>query len=129
MSWSKPRGATVWWALTIIVALIFLFVASSDAIYEATSPPGPFQILLRKSYSIAAFAIIGFLFSGALEASNKSRPGFFTALAIAAYSLVIEIVQALVGSHEGLGWNAIDVACGFVGGYLGAGLERLRPRG
>ena len=128
MSWSKPRGATVWWALTIIVALIFLFVASSDAIYEATSPPGPLQILLRKSYSVAAFAIVGFLFSGALEASGKSRPGLFTALAIATYSLLIEIIQALVGSHEGLGWNAIDVGCGFVGGYLGAGLERLRLR-
>jgi hypothetical protein len=43
------------------------------------------------------------------------------------YSLVIEVVQALVGSHEGLVWNSVDVAFGFFGGYLGAAIaERMR---
>ena len=82
---------------------------------------------MRKSYSIVAFAIVGFLFSGALQASNRPRSVLFTGGAIGVYSLVIEIVQALVGSHEGLAWNAIDVLCGVIGGLLGAAIERLRP--
>lgn len=123
----RAGNPTAWWALTIIVALIFLFVASSDAIYEVTSPPGPFQILLRKSYSIAAFAIVGFLFSGAIRTSGKRGSSALTAIAVGAYSLLIEIIQAFVGSHEGLSWNAIDVGCGIIGGYIGGALERLRP--
>jgi hypothetical protein len=114
------RQAILWWTLTIIAAAAFLFLASSDTVYNLTSPAGPLQILLRKSYSLVAFALVGYPLSRALEASDNRRSTLFVATAVATYSLVIEIVQAIVGSHEGLVWNAVDVGFGFAGGYLGA---------
>jgi len=123
------RQEIYWWTLTIIAAIVFLFLASSDTVYSLTSPPGPLQILLRKSYSLGAFALVGYPLSRALEASDNRKSGLFVAAAVAAYSLMIEIVQAVIGSHEGLVWNAVDVAFGFAGGYLGAAIsERLRVR-
>ena len=122
------RQAILWWTLTIVAAIAFLFLASSDAVYNLTSPPGPLQILLRKSYSVVAFALVGYPLSRAFELSDKAKPTLFIATAVGIYSLVIEIVQAIVGSHEGLIWNAVDVAFGFVGGYLGAAIhERMHP--
>jgi len=120
------KRAILWWALTIVVALIFLYVATSDAIYELTSPPGSFQVLLRKSYSIGAFAIVGFLLSRALDASGRRRSVPFVGACVGAYSFVIEVLQAIGGSHEGPYWHAADVFCGFVGGCLGSFVERLR---
>jgi len=110
--------------------MAFLFLASSDAVYNLTSPPGPLQILLRKSYSVVAFALVGYPLSQALEASDNRKPTLFVAAAVGIYSLAIEIVQAIVGSHEGLVWNAVDVGFGFAGGYLGAAIHaRMRqPR-
>jgi len=107
----------------MVAAIAFLFLASSDAIYNVTSPPGPLQILLRKSYSLVAFALVGYPLSRALEASDNRRSTLFVATAVATYSLVIEIVQAIVGSHEGLVWNAVDVGFGFAGGFLGAAIH------
>ncbi len=121
------RRATLWWALTAIVALAFIFLASNDTVYNLTSPPGPLQILLRKSYSIGAFAIVGYLLARALSASMRTSSALTVAVAIGAYSLLIEVIQAVVGSHEGLVWNSVDVAFGFIGGYLGAAIqERLK---
>jgi glycopeptide antibiotics resistance protein len=123
---SAGRRPILWWALTIIAGVGFFLLALSDIVYEVTSPPGPLQILLRKSYSIAAFAILGYLPSRALWASEKTKTPLYVAAAIAAYSLVIEVSQAILGAQEGLVWNAVDVAFGFVGGYLGAVVrERL----
>ncbi len=103
-----------------------MVLASSDSVYNLTSPPGPLQLLLRKSYSIGAFAIVGFLLARAISASQRTTSIFVIALAVGAYSLVIEVIQAIVGSHEGLVSNTIDVAFGFIGGYLGALIrERL----
>ena len=77
-----------------------------------------------------AFALVGYPLSQALEASDNRKPTLFVAAAVGIYSLAIEIVQALVGSHEGLVWNAVDVGFGFAGGYLGAAIHaRMRqPR-
>src|SRR4029077_8563232 len=98
-------------------------------VYNLTSPPGSLQILLRKSYSLGAFALVGYPLSRASEASDSKKSVLFVGSAVALYSLVIEIVQAIVGSHEGLVWNAVDVAFGFAGGYLGAAIaERVRAR-
>jgi VanZ family protein len=102
-----------------------MVLASSDSVYNLTSPPGPLQLLLRKSYSIGAFAIVGYLLAQALRASQRTTSILVIALAVGAYSLVIEVIQAIVGSHEGLVSNAIDVAFGAVGGYIG-GLIRDR---
>lgn len=123
------RRATLWWTLTIIVALGFFFLALSDAVYDLTSPPGSLQFLLRKSYSLGAFAIVGYVFSRASKASERGKSALYVPFAVATYSLVIEIGQAIVGSHEGLVSNGLDIAFGFVGGYVGTVFrERLANR-
>jgi hypothetical protein len=50
---------------------------------------------------------------------------------VALYSAAIEYGQWLEGSTEGLRWNAVDVACGALGGYLAIRVGRLvrRPPG
>lgn len=118
--------ATAWWLATLLVAAALYYVALSDTVYNVTSPPGPFQILLRKSYSIAAFALVGWLFARASSASGRIRSTLFVAFSVAAYSALIEIGQAIGQAHEGLFWNLVDVACGFLGGLLGALALRLR---
>jgi hypothetical protein len=120
--------AILWWTLTIVAAIAFFFLAASDTVYNLTSPPGPLQILLRKSYSLGAFALVGYPLSRALELSTKPKPVLFVATAVGIYSLAIEIVQAIVGSHEGFVWNAVDVGFGFAGGYLGAAIHQLTRR-
>jgi glycopeptide antibiotics resistance protein len=119
------RQATFWWTLTIVVALALFALALSGRVYELTSPPGPLQMLLRKSYSLVAFAIVGGLFSQSLIASHQPKGLLYVAIAVALYSLGIEIGQFLVGSREGLVSNAMDVGYGFVGGYLGALILRI----
>src|ERR1700737_5162244 len=81
------RHAILWWTLTIVAAIAFLFLAASDTVYNLTSPPGPLQILLRKSYSLVAFALVGYPLVCAVQASNSRRPPRFVAAAVAAYSL------------------------------------------
>jgi len=120
-----PR-ARLWWALTIVVAAALFVVALSDSVYNLTSPPGPFQILLRKGYSIVAFAVVGWLFARSLIASDTPKSALFVGLFIANYSALIEISQAIGQAHEGFIWNVVDVACGFLGGVLGAWLLRMR---
>ncbi len=117
---ARPASTSaLWWIATVVVAACLFAVALSDSVYEATSPPGPWQILLRKSYSIAAFTLVGFLLSKALGAPSPRLRWLLPAASIAAYSFVIEAGQAAEGVREGLLWNAVDVACGFLGGYLG----------
>jgi len=119
------RRVVLWWTLTIVVAVAFFLLALSDTVYEVTSPPGPLQILLRKSYSIAAFSVVGYCLSRALQISGRNVAVTGIGAAVAVYSLGIEVAQALIGAHEGLGWNAVDVVCGLIGGFLG-GLARRR---
>jgi len=73
---------------------------------------------IRKLLSIAAFAAIGFLL--ALRRRRGLRDCAAVALIVGAYSALIEVAQWLHGEREGLYWNAVDVLCGLVGGYLGA---------
>lgn len=113
------RRAALWWGLTTVIAAVFFFIALSDAVYEATTPPGWLGVLARKIYSVGAFAIVGYCFSQALRLGSGERSPFVIAGAVALYSAAIEIGQAVVGSHEGLTWNGIDVACGFLGGLIG----------
>ena len=85
-----------------------------------------FHVLLRKAYSIAAFALVGFTADKALGSS--ARAPLRAALLVSAYSGAIEVVQAVRASNEGLVWNAVDVACGAGGGWLGVMLGRIRRR-
>jgi len=111
-----------WITATVATALLFFAVALSQEIYDATSPPTlSWHVLLRKAYSVAAFAVVGFCQRKALgTAVSGGRALAACTLGVALYSATIEVAQRVAGSSEGLGWNAIDVACGAAGGALGA---------
>jgi hypothetical protein len=89
---------------------------------------GPFSalVLLRKFYSVVAFALIGFVVDKALPATR--RPALRAALIVAAFSAVIEVVQKLHGAREGPLSEAIDIACGALGGWLAVTIARLLHR-
>lgn len=89
--------------------------------YEATSPSGlSFHVVLRKFYSIVAFAVVGFCFAKARKIDGASTSLAAVGALVGAYSLAIEITQFFLGPPEGLGWNVADIAMGVVGGILGA---------
>ena len=112
----------------MVVAAALFWAATSNEVYDVTSPPQlSFHILLRKTYSIAAFALVAFTADKALGPST--RAALRGALLVAAYSAAIEAVQAARGSHEGVVWNAVDVLCGAAGGWLGVVARGIRrPR-
>jgi hypothetical protein len=108
-----------WTIAAIIVAAILYAVACSDAIYELTSPSAlSWHVLLRKTYSIVAFALVGYLFRRAQAENGGQRLIVSTIIGVAAYSAAIEVGQYFAGSKEGLLWNAFDTACGAAGGAL-----------
>lgn len=83
-------------------------------------------VLLRKFYSIVGFAVIGFVVDKALLPAR--RPALRAALIVAAFSAAIEVVQKLHGASEGLLSEAIDIACGALGGYLAVTISRAFSR-
>jgi hypothetical protein len=114
--------------LTIATALTFFAIALNSDIYNETSPPSfAWHVLLRKIYSVGAFALIGFIFSNLVRACNRKISIMQAAAAVGAYSACIEVGQAYVGSHEGLGWNAFDTACGALGGAIGYVVDQRLP--
>jgi hypothetical protein len=126
---SKSVGARrVWIAVAVAVAAALFWAATSNEVYDLTSPGElSFHIVLRKTYSIVAFAVVGFTADKALGPST--RAALRAALVVAAYSAAIEVVQAARGSHEGAVWNAVDILCGAAGGWLGVvagGITRSR---
>jgi VanZ family protein len=119
MNATKPRGRKRWAVASIVVAAVLFWVATSNPMYELTSPfELSWHVALRKAYSIGAFALVGFTTDKALGPS--ARPVLRAVFVGALYSGAIEITQAFQGSDEGLTWNAIDVTCGAFGGWLGA---------
>jgi hypothetical protein len=74
-------------------------------------------IVLRKLYSVVAFAIVGFFVAPLLRARVRLRDD---AASVAGFSTLIEIVQTIQGSNEGYASNAFDILCGALGGLLGA---------
>lgn len=73
--------------------------------------------VLRKAYSIVAFSIVGFFAAPALP---RTRRIALCALLVGCFSLAIEIAQKIVFGNESLASNAFDVACGALGGSIGA---------
>jgi len=103
----------------VLVAGAFFWSALSGDVYEITSPTYlPWHTVLRKLYSIAAFAAVGYL-SGRLARSRSRREIFWISVLVGAnFSALIEIVQVFISS-ESLKWHLIDVGCGAVGGAIG----------
>jgi hypothetical protein len=129
-------------ALALFVAAGFFVIALSEDVYHGTSPAhvgaaifgsgvghygDPFglslHVVLRKAYSIVAFAIVGVLAFLVLPPSK--RPATRMALLIGLYSAAIEYAQFRDGSLEGPWWNAFDILCGAIGGWLAG---RFTPR-
>jgi hypothetical protein len=120
---SKP-----WTLVAVAVATFFFVIAISHEIYEATSPSWlSWHVALRKAYSIVAFTIVGYLFRQALAENGKPSPPVTLIAGVALYSAAIEVAQFLHGSKEGLGWNAVDTACGALGGALSTLVPLNRP--
>ncbi len=110
-----------------LAAAGFFFVSISPEIDLATAPGGyGIHTLLRKSYSVAVFALLGYLLSWARR-QTATVPLLLNALSIGFFSGLIEFFQRQTGSREGLAWNAADVIMGVLGGCLGA-LFYARPK-
>lgn len=123
------KNVRPWTIAASIVALALMAVAVSGSIYELTSPSWlSWHVVLRKLYSIVAFALVGYLLRRALGNADGRRLVATCIAGVGAYSATIEILQFFAGSHEGLGWNAIDVFCGALGGAL-ATIDLWLPRG
>jgi hypothetical protein len=118
----------LWTLIAAAVIAFFFAIALSDVVYELTSPSYlSWHVLLRKSYSVIAFAIVGItLGRAALEWKRPlSLAGY--ALAVALFSAAIEVGQKLAGSNEGFAWNAFDTGCGALGGAIAYLFNRRFP--
>jgi hypothetical protein len=137
------RSNILWSIVALVAAIVFLWAATTQSVYNHTSPGGVAQrlfgedapqvphsqwlslhILLRKTYSIIAFAIVGVLVDKALPPVR--RRALRAALVVALFSAVIEVVQVAEHSPEGFVSNLFDVGCGAVGGWLGVVATRRR---
>jgi len=78
--------------------------------------------VLRKLYSVLAFAIVGFFVAAMLDGRRRAVG---SALLVASFSAIIEIVQKYTGAKEGLLSNLFDIGCGALGGLIGAAVWTL----
>jgi uncharacterized BrkB/YihY/UPF0761 family membrane protein len=128
-----------WAGIAATVAVVVLFWAAvSHSVYRETLPVHLLirvfgeddgtaaATVVRKLYSIVAFTLLGFVVHLALPRSP--RPALRAALIVAAFSALIEVAQKLRHAHEGLLSNAVDVACGALGGWLAVAIARALSR-
>ena len=84
----------LWWSITAILAVAFAVLALSNALYDLTSPPLlSFHVWLRKLYSLAAFASVGYSYSRARLGGGAQQPLWESGAAVGAYSACIELLQ------------------------------------
>ncbi len=116
----------VWTALALIVSTALFVAALRTDVYVATSPPAlPWHVFVRKVYSVIAFTGVAYLFGRSREERGHGTPPGLAVAVLALYSTAIEIGQFLLGSHEGIWWNLIDIGCGALGGILGVAALRI----
>lgn len=137
---ARPVGAvkisrTGWAGLAILVLVFMLWLAVSRHVYHSTLPQGlldrffddddadTVRVILRKAYSVIAFAVVGFFADKSLR--RRGNRTLRAMLAVAAFSTLIELAQYLHGTREGLVSNAFDIACGALGGWLGVVIARV----
>lgn len=120
-------GLRLRFALAVLLGVVLFAAAISNEVYDATSPAWlSWHVLLRKAYSVVAFGTLATMLAPMWpdRAATWRLP-----VLLAVYSAAIELGQWLHGVREGLGYNALDVACGAAGGLLGAYAARwFRPR-
>jgi hypothetical protein len=124
---SRP---SVWWIAAALAGAVLCVVATSNEVYTATSPTSlNYYQLLRKAYSVVAFAVVGYFVARARGAAGQPASPFAIGMMVGAYSGLIEILQYYLDPPpEGIPSNVLDVACGFVGGYLAALAARWKRR-
>lgn len=121
----QRQHAALWWTATAIVAVIMFFLGTNDTVYNLTSPATlDIHVLLRKTYSIVAFGVTGYLAARASLASRWRTSPLTVALWLALFSLAIEIGQDMSPPRESLALHSFDVACGGLGGWIGALVAR-----
>jgi hypothetical protein len=117
-SLSERRRA--WRAFLVVAAIVLYAISLSGTAYDLTSPVAlSYHEVLRKTYAVLAFALLGFAFqrSRFRRASGVLEAGIVLAL----YSWAIEIGQIVIDrSSETFAEHSFDVASGLVGGALGA---------
>ncbi|HTJ26845.1 MAG TPA: VanZ family protein [Candidatus Limnocylindria bacterium] len=140
------RSRAFWAIVALAAALVFFWAATTQSVYDHTSPGGVAQrilgedaprvphnhwlslhIILRKAYSIVAFALVGIVVDRMLPAVR--RRALRAAAIVALFSAVIEVAQTVIDhSPEGFASNVFDIACGAVGGWLGVVAARTASR-
>jgi hypothetical protein len=108
--------------MAAIFSVVLLVAAIDNGVYEATSPTSlSYHVLLRKLYSVIAFAVVGFPIARARRLTGRSAAASSIGLIVAGYSAGIEVLQYFLDPPpEGLLSNVFDVACGFFGGAIAA---------
>lgn len=111
-----------WWTVAGLAGICFCFLAVNNTVYVVTSPPTfDYYVILRKLYSIGAFAVVGYPVARARMAVGRTATLLGVGVIIAAYSTLIEVLQYFLDPPpEGLLSNAIDIVCGLAGGVLAA---------
>jgi hypothetical protein len=109
------------WLPFVAVGALLFALALNDEVYAVTSPPEfAGHVLLRKLYSVVAFACVAASYRFA-----RRRAGTVEMAAVGGlYSGAIEIGQWFT-SEESLRWNLFDVGCGILGGLLAAAVINL----
>jgi hypothetical protein len=112
----------MWLALCAALSIGLFAIAVSNAAYEATSPAWlSFHVLLRKAYSVVAFALVGLTLARTTQLAGRAWGPFRVALSVGLYSALIEVGQRFIaGARESIAQQSLDVAAGIVGGALGA---------
>ena len=121
MPFETSGGRTkAWRAFGVVAAVVLYAISLSGDAYDLTSPVSlPHHELVRKTYAVLAFALLGFV----LERSRLRRVhGVLGAgIVLTAYSYAIELGQIFIAhSSETFAEHSFDVASGLVGGALGA---------
>ncbi len=133
----RQRFALVCGILAAAACVVFFAISIDPGVYSPgaqdihwhyldhlrdTSPPKYAHelnifFLVRKAYSVIAFSIVGLLAAPALP---KRRRVVLDGIAVGAFSTIIEIGQRLADLDESLRSNLFDIACGVLGGVIGA---------
>jgi hypothetical protein len=116
---SRPAA---WWTVAAIVGTLLLLAAINNKVYEVTSPTSfDYHVILRKIYSIVAFAMVGYPVARARALAGRSASPLVIGAIVAGYSALIEVLQFVLDPpYEGFVSNVLDVAYGLAGGAFAA---------
>ena len=130
MTVRSRKHAIAWIVAALAASGGLYFAALSNDFYNLTSPLDlDLHVVLRKLYSVGAFALVAFLIARALAELGFTIYARGVLFIGAAYSGAIEIGQFVNGGIEGLAWNAFDVGCGALGGAIAALMPGSSRRG